>query len=46
MLYMLRLYTQQYRRLPPQHPFMEALTGEDEEDDDEVDEGGIKDLYR
>jgi len=29
-----------------QHPFMEALTGEDEEDDDEVDDSGLRDLYR
>lgn len=28
------------------HPFMEALTGEDEDDEDETDEGGIQDLYR
>lgn len=28
------------------HPFYEALTGEDEPDDDEVDEGELKDLFR
>ena len=29
-----------------QHPFYEALTGEDEEDDDETDEAGTKELFR
>ena len=29
-----------------QHDFYEALTGEDEDDEDVPDEGGITDLYK
>jgi len=32
--------------VPGNHPFMEALTAEDEEDDDETDDSGLRDLYR